>query len=194
MKRMRAAREAGNLSEWRKGMREGANMRNGHRLKQSKSVREGANERKIHAQRALCEAADNHCFMSFFCATHQFLLSWLEMTLLEVGTPTSHKNEFITGFYLPHQQPQWLVGKAFQQPSWAGLREERNFLTFTSAGGKAQLDCPLSAAVWTTKHVRNVEITVVCSFCEMVEVQWVNVMCCDLLEAETLLCLCRGPE
>ena len=50
----------------------------------------------------LCEVADNHCFMPFFCATHHFLLSWMEMTLLEVGTPTSHKNEIIAGFYLLH--------------------------------------------------------------------------------------------
>lgn len=145
-------------------------MRNGHRLKQSKSVKEGANERESQAQRTLCEAADSHCFMSFFCATHQFLLSWLEMTLLEMGTPTSHKNEFITGFYLPHQQPQRLVGKARGQGT-AGPREERIFLTFASAVGKAQLVCPLSTAALTTKHARNEDITVVCSFCEMMEAQ-----------------------
>lgn len=113
MKRMRAAREAGKLSEWRKGGLEwgSANMRNGHRLEQSNSMKEGANEKEGQAQRTLCEAAANHCFMSFFWATHQFLLSWLEMTLLEAGTPTSHKDEFITGFYLPHQRPQWSGGR-----------------------------------------------------------------------------------
>lgn len=71
--------------------------------------------KKSRAQRPLCEAADNHRFMPFLCATHQFLLSCLEMTLLEGGTPTSHKNEFITGVYLPHQWPGWSAAKAFQQ-------------------------------------------------------------------------------
>lgn len=95
-------------------------MRNGRRSEQSESVKEGANEKESQAQRRLCEAADNHSFMSLFCATHQFLLPCLEMILLEAATPTSHKNEFITGFYLPHQRPLWSAGKAFQQPSQQG--------------------------------------------------------------------------
>lgn len=44
----------------------------------------------------------------------------------------------------------------------AGLREEGIFLTFTSAEGKAQLDCPLSTAPLRP----NVNVIVVCSFCE----------------------------
>lgn len=95
-------------------------MRNGRRSEQSESVKEGANEKESQAQRRLCQAADNHSFMSLFCATHQFLLPCLEMILLEAATPTSHKNEFITGFYLPHQRPLWSAGKSFQQPSQQG--------------------------------------------------------------------------
>lgn len=69
----------------------GENMGNGHRSEQRNSVKGGANEKVSRAQRMLCEAADSHSFMSFFCATHRFLLSWLEMNLLEVGTPTTRK-------------------------------------------------------------------------------------------------------
>lgn len=38
-----------------------------------KSVKEGANEKESRAQGTLGAAGDHH-FMSFFCATHQFLL------------------------------------------------------------------------------------------------------------------------
>lgn len=121
-------------------VRKGANMRNGHRVEQRNSLKEGANEKESRAQGTLCEAADNHRFMSFLCATHQFLLSCLEITLLEVGTPTSHKNEFITGVYLPPQWPRWSAEKAFQQHTQqrSGRRG-----SFTAAKGKAQLDCHL---------------------------------------------------
>lgn len=49
-------------------------MGSGHGPEQRNSVKEGANEKERRAQGTLCEAADDHRFMSFFCATHQFLL------------------------------------------------------------------------------------------------------------------------
>lgn len=163
MKRMRSGEPVRVEKMWLR-MRKGVNKRNSHRLEQSNSVKEGANEKESRAQWRLCEAADNHCFMSLFCATHQFLLSWLEMTLLEVGTPTSHKNEFITAFYLPHQRPQRSAGKAFQQPSRAahsralGGGHLPDIYIFTE--GKAQSNLPLSTAAFKRKHVRNTSVIV----------------------------------
>lgn len=52
-------------------------------------VTEGANEKASQAQHALWQLTITVLCLFFF-ATRQFLLSWLELTLLEAGTPTSH--------------------------------------------------------------------------------------------------------
>lgn len=197
MKRMRAAREARNLPERRKGGPTwgggGENMRNGHRSEQRNSVKEGANEKVSRAQRTLCEAADSHSFMSFLCATHKFLLSWLEMNLLEVGTPTARK-KWIYYRVVPtatngHSGQR---GKASQQPSRAtaqrGSGRTGSLLTFTSAEGKAQLDSHLWTAKFTLKHGRNINHPKWWKFSELNDVFW------DLLEAEARLCLWWGSE
>lgn len=145
-------------------------MRNGHRLEQSNSVKEGANEKESQAQRMLCKAADNHCFMSFFCATHQFLLSWLEKLYWKWVHPLLIKMNLLQAFTHRTNGHSGQRGRLFSShhgQHTAGFREEGIFLTFTSAEVKAQLDFPLSTAALTTKHVRNI---VVCSFYEMMEV------------------------
>lgn len=75
MERMRVAREPGEPVKVEKRwlrMREGANVGSGHGAEQKNSVNEGANEKESRAQGTL--GATDRRFMSFFCATHQFLL------------------------------------------------------------------------------------------------------------------------
>lgn len=150
MKRMRVAGEPVRVEKRWLRMREGANMGSDHGPEQRNSVKEGANERESRAQGTLV----GQLTITVLCLSSVPPTSFC-FALLEVGTPTSHKNEFITRFYLPHQRPPWSAAGAFQQPSHTA--------TFTSAKGKAQLDFHLRTAEPTLQHGRNTNIRLMSS-------------------------------
>lgn len=169
MKRMRAAREAGKLSEWRKGGLEWGRVRIwGMATDWNKAIQ----WRKVRMKK---KVRHRGCFvgqltitvlcLSFvpptsFCFPGWRRLYWkwvhpllIKMNLLQAFTHRTND----------HSGQRGRLFSSHHGQHTAGLREEGIFLTFTSAEGKAQLDFPLSTAALTTKHVRNI---VVCSFCE----------------------------